>query len=150
LEWLMSVAAAGGSAFVGAATTDTWQGARNGIVRLFGHGGQRRRDAAERWAEQTATVIEQAPENERTAIRDRLAVTWHQRLADLVEEYPELGEELQSWVEQVQAQLPAAQQTWANTFIARGHATQYNAPGGSITVTNQNSLPGPMGPEVHP
>jgi hypothetical protein len=91
LDWLMSVAAAGGSAFVGAAATDAWQGARNGMVRLFGRGGQRRRDAAERWADQTATVIEQAPENERTAIRERLAVTWQQRLADLVEEYPELS-----------------------------------------------------------
>jgi hypothetical protein len=144
LDWLMSVAAAGGSAFVGAAATDAWQSARSGVVRLFDRGGQRRRDAAARWADQTATAIEQAPESERAVIRERLAVTWQQRLTDLVEECPELGRELQSWVRQVQAQLPAAEQTWVNTFIARGHATQYNAPGGSITVTNQHRLPGPM------
>jgi hypothetical protein len=69
-------------------------------------------------------------------------LTWQQRLADLVEEYPEIGEELQAWVQQVQAQLPSAQQTWVNTFLARDHATQYNAPGGSITVTDHRDLPG--------
>jgi hypothetical protein len=128
---------------VGAAATDAWQTARGGVVRLFGRGGQRRHDAAERWADQTVTGIEQASDNERAVIRERLAVTWQQRLADLVEEYPELGEELQSWVLQLQAQLPAAEQTWVNTFIARGHAIQYNAPGGSITITNRPSPSGP-------
>lgn len=144
LEWLTTVAATGGSAFVGAAATDAWQFARSGLVRLFGRGGQHRHDAAERWADQTATALEQVAENERAMIRERLAVKWEQRLADLVEEYPELGEELQSWVRQVQSRLPATEQAWVNTFIARDHATQYNAPGGSITITNQHNLPGSM------
>jgi hypothetical protein len=141
LEWLMQVVATGGSAFVGAAGTDTWQFARSGVVRLFGRGGQRRQDAVGRWADQTAAEIEQAPEAERTLLRERLALTWQQRLGDLVEEYPEVGEEVQAWVRQVQAQLPAAQQTWVNTFVARDHATQYNAPGGSITVTERRDPP---------
>lgn len=141
LDWLLPIVAAGGSAFVGAAATDAWQSARSGAVRLFGRGGQRRQDAAERWADQTAAEIEQAPEAERALLRERLALTWQQRLADLVEEYPEIGEELQAWVQQVQAQLPSAQQTWVNTFLARDHATQYNAPGGSITVTDHRDLP---------
>jgi hypothetical protein len=111
------------------------------MARLFGQGGQRRRDAAVRWADQTATAIEQAPESERAATRERLAVTWQQRLADLVEEYPEAGEDLRSWVRQVQAQLPAAGQTWVNSFVARDNATQYNALGGSITVTIQSPPP---------
>lgn len=141
LEWLSPVVAAGGSAFVGAAATDAWQSARNGVVRLFGRGGQRRQEAVGRWADQTAAEIEQAPEAERALLRERLALTWQQRLADLVEEYPEIGKELQAWVRQVQVQLPPAQQTWVNTFVARDHATQYNAPGGSITVTDHRDLP---------
>lgn len=124
-----------------AAATDAWESARSGMARLFGQGGQRRRDAAVRWADQTATAIEQAPETERAATRERLAVTWQQRLADLVEEYPEAGEDLRSWVRQVQAQLPAAGQTWVNSFVARDNATQYNALGGSITVTIQSPPP---------
>ena len=41
LEWLVQVVATGGSAFVGAAGTEAWQVARNGVVRLFRLGGQR-------------------------------------------------------------------------------------------------------------
>lgn len=107
LDWLLPVVAAGGSAFVGAAGTDAWQSARSGVLRLFGRGGQRRRDAAERWADQTAAEIEQAPDAERTVLRERLALTWQQRLADLAEEYPEIGEELQAWARHVQEQLPS-------------------------------------------
>ena len=142
LEWLVQVVATGGSAFVGAAGTEAWQVARNGVVRLFRLGGQRRQDAAGRWADQTAAEIEEAPEAERAQLRERLALTWQQRLGDLVEEYPEVGEEVRAWARQVQAQLPPAQQTWVNTFVARDHATQYNAPGGSITVTERRDLPG--------
>jgi hypothetical protein len=144
VDWLTSIAVAGGSALVSAAATDAWESARSGMAHLFGRGGQRRRDAAERWADQTATAIEQAPESDLAATRERLALAWQQRLADLIEEYPEFGEDLRSWVQHMQALLPAAEQTWVNTFVARDHATQYNAPGGSITVTNQHRLPDSM------
>jgi hypothetical protein len=138
-EWLLSVAAAGGSAFVGAAASDAWQAARAGVVALFGRGGQRRGELAEQWADQTAAEIEQAPEEQRPQVRERLAPVWQQRLADLVQEYPEVGEELRAWAQRLQAQLPAAQQTWVQTYIARDHSHQYNAPHGSINV---NTYPG--------
>ncbi|GAB3955429.1 hypothetical protein GCM10027614_64670 [Micromonospora vulcania] len=65
-----------------------------------------------------------------------MARVWQQRLADLVEEHPELGEEVRVWAADLRQRLPASESKWVNTFIATDNATQYNAPGGSITVTN--------------
>ncbi|MFC8615537.1 hypothetical protein ACFT9M_03815 [Micromonospora purpureochromogenes] len=142
-EWLLGVAAAGGSAFVGAAATDAWETARAGAVALFGRGGQRRTELVTRWADETAAEIEQTVEEQRLHVRERLAPIWQQRLADLVEEYPEVGEELRVWVQQLQERLPRPQQNWVNTFIARDKSQQYNAPGGSITL---NASPGTARP----
>ncbi len=141
LDWLIPVVSTGGSAFVGAAATDAWESARREVVQLFNRGGARRGEVAERWADQTAMAIEQSSDDERVLVRERLAIKWQQRLGDLLDEYPELADDLRSWVGQVQAQLPTQEQSWLNTFIARDHATQYNAPGGSITVSNELDWP---------
>jgi hypothetical protein len=65
-----------------------------------------------------------------------VAPVWQQRLADLLEEYPDAADELRDWVQRLRADLPEPQQTWVHTYIARDHARQYNAPHGSITITN--------------
>jgi hypothetical protein len=129
----MAVVAAGGSAFVGAVATDAWQSARSGLVRLFAKAG-RREDTAARWTDEMAAELEASPPAERAAVEQRWVWTWQQRLQDLVEEDPQLGDDLRQWTEAVRAHLPAERQSWVNTFIAADHARQYNAPGGSITV----------------
>ena len=133
-EWILSAVAAGGSALVGAVATDAWQTARSGVTRLFGRTDRRRADLAARWADETAAEITAAPAGQREQVRQRWEQTWQQRLADLVEEHPELGEELRTWAVGLCRQLPTAEQGRVNTFIARDHATQYNAPDGTITV----------------
>ncbi|WP_422739685.1 hypothetical protein ACN263_10970 [Micromonospora sp. WMMD729] len=92
---------------------------------------------AQGWADQTAAEITGASTEQQIEVRQRLALLWQQRLADLVEEYPELGDEVRMWAADLRQQLPATGKDWVNTFIAGGNATQYNAPGGSITVTNR-------------
>jgi hypothetical protein len=42
VEWIAASAAAGGTALIGAAATDAWQTARDGVVKLFARGGERR------------------------------------------------------------------------------------------------------------
>jgi hypothetical protein len=134
-EWLMSVVAAGGSAFVGAVATDAWTGARAAMGTMFGRAGSRRQEVAEQLADQTAAEIEAAPADRQVEVRERWATRWQDRLTDLITEYPDLADELRSWVERLRAELPPTQQTWVNTFVARDNAVQYNAPGGTITVT---------------
>jgi hypothetical protein len=138
-DWLVPVVSAAGAALAGASATDAWQSARSGVVRLFGRAGQRQAELAQAWAEETATEIAAASAEERPQLVQQWAETWQRRLAGLIEEYPELADELQKWARDLRAQLPSAQQEWVNTFVARDHATQYNAPGGSITVTNHSS-----------
>jgi hypothetical protein len=144
-EWVLPLAAAGGSALVGAAANEAWQAARSGVVGLFGRAGRRRQELAAGWADDTAAEVERAPEEEREQARERLAPIWATRLADLVEEHPELGDEVRAWVERVRSELPAPQQTWVHTYIARDHAHQYNAPHGTISVTHHHGGDGPAG-----
>jgi hypothetical protein len=132
--WLITLAAGGGSALVGAVATDAWQLARGGLTAVFGRAGARRQELAAGQADETAAQIEAAPEADRAAVQERWARRWQDRLVDFLAEFPEAEDELRAWAASVRAQLPAQQQNWVNLFIARDNATQYNAPGGSITV----------------
>jgi hypothetical protein len=140
-ETLLVVLASGGSALVGAVATDAWQSARGGLVRLFAHAGQRRAETAAHWVDEMASELDRPELADRPEAERQWAQTWQQRLYDLAEEYPEIGDDIQAWARSVRAQLPADKQDRADTFISRDHSQQYNAPGGSITV-HQHSRDG--------
>ncbi|MEU8164913.1 hypothetical protein AB0B97_00230 [Micromonospora sp. NPDC049004] len=140
-DWMMTVASAGGSALAGAVATDVWSAARDGLGKLFGRGGGHRAELARRWADETAVTIEEA--DDRLTAAEREAQTWQQRLADLLEEFPEAVEELREWAELVRKRLPTAQQSFVNTFVARDSSTQYNAPGGSMAIHHHQPGGGP-------
>lgn len=140
-ETLLAVLASGGSVLVNAVATDAWQAARGGLVQLFGRAGPRRAETATRWADEMASELDRPELADRTEAEQRWARTWHQRLSDLAEEYPEVGAEIQAWAQSVRAELPADKQVRADMFISRDHSQQYNAPGGSITV-HQHSRDG--------
>jgi hypothetical protein len=125
VEWVAALAAAGGSALVGAAATDAWQGARDGVLALFGRGGDRRRDVAAARLAADAGEIEAADVGERDEVRARILPGWQTRLADLLEEYPEAREELTAWVRRVRDQLPAEQAVWVQNNTARDHGTVF-------------------------
>jgi hypothetical protein len=109
VEWVAALAAAGGSALIGAAATDAWNSARDGVLALFGRGGDRRREVAAARLDADAAEIEAAGAGERDEVRARVLPGWQTRLADLLEEYPEAREELTAWVQRVLADLQAVQ-----------------------------------------
>ncbi|MFI7492948.1 hypothetical protein ACIBXA_31705 [Micromonospora echinaurantiaca] len=131
-EWAMTVAGVAGSALAGAVATDAWNAARGGLSKLFGRGGERRAELAGRWADETAAAVDVA--DDRSTALEREARTWQQRFSDLLEEFPEAAEDLREWATQVRSELPAAQQSFMNTFLAQHNSTQYNAPGGNMTI----------------
>ncbi|GAA3246753.1 hypothetical protein ACFO1B_49565 [Dactylosporangium siamense] len=133
-EWLVQVAAAGGSAFAGAAATDAWRTARDGVARLFGRGGPARQEAVEELADRTAAEIQNAPADAREQVREQWAQTWQQQLAALLDEYPEIGDELLAWAEQLRAESAAAQGPATMTFSSYDNSTQVNVPNGSVTM----------------
>lgn len=148
-EWILSLAAKGGAALIGAAATDAWQSARSGIVKLFDRTGSKRRKLIEAWLDDDAIALERAEPAERAHLRSELATTWQQRLADLLAEFPELREELEAWADRVGRELPADHQSWVQTSVAgrdayvvqRGNQYFYRAaepPGSGISTT-----PGP-------
>ncbi len=118
VEWIEAAAATGGTALIGAAATDAWQTARDGVVKLFARAGKRRAELVRDRLEQDVVVIAAASPGKRDEARMRLLPKWQVRLADLLEEFPDTREELSAWAEQVRAQLPAAQASWVQTVTA--------------------------------
>jgi hypothetical protein len=130
VEWVAALAAAGGSALIGAAATDAWASARDGVLALFGRGGDRRREVAAARLDADAAEIEAAEVGERDEVRARILPGWQTRLTDLLEEYPEAREELTAWVQQVRDQLPGEQAGWVQNNTARDHGTVFAVQGG--------------------
>ncbi|MEV4927364.1 hypothetical protein [Streptomyces roseoverticillatus] len=133
-EALESLAAAGGSAVVGAAATDAWHTARAGVARLLGRGDDHQERYAIERLDHTATELEQAADGTRQQLRDKLQNRWAGRLEILLEENPEAAHELRELIERVRAELPAAQQSWVQNNTAQAGAIQYITQGGDINV----------------
>jgi hypothetical protein len=143
VEWIAAAAAAGVKALIGAAATDAWQTARDGVVKLFARGGNRRAELVRDHLDRDVAEIEAAGPGERDEVRERLLPTWQVRLADLLEEFPDAREELSAWVEQVRAQLPAVQASWVQNVTASGPgATAQGAMLGNIFNYGDASRPG--------
>jgi hypothetical protein len=117
-DWIAVAASAGGKALIGAAASDAWQTARDGMVKLFARGGKRRAEVVRDHLDRDVAVIEAADPGERDEVRAQLLPGWQVRLADLLEEFPEVREDLRAWVEQVSAQLPVAQTSWVQNVTA--------------------------------
>lgn len=148
VEWIAAAAAAGGTALIGAAATDAWQTAREGVVKLFARGGKRRAELVRDRLDRDVAVIEAAGPGERDEVRAQLLPEWQMRLADLLEEFPDARDELRAWAEQVRAQLPAAQASWVQNNTAREHGTVFAVQHGSQSVYQGPAAAGPGPGEV--
>jgi hypothetical protein len=129
---LAELAGAGGTALVGAMATDAWQVARSGVARLFGRGGPARQVGIEAQLDSNAVLVAQAEDPE--AVRQSLVAVWRLELEGLLRRYPEAEAELRALVRQVREALPAPQQTWVQTNIARDQAVQNIVQHGTLHV----------------
>jgi hypothetical protein len=139
LEELAALAAAGGSALVGAMATDAWQATRSRVARLFGRGGPHRQVSIAAQLDDNAALVAQAEDPDE--VRQRLAPVWRLQLEALLRQHPNAEDELRALVAQIQEALPAPQQTWVQTNIARDHATQYNVQHGSLHIHPEDAGP---------
>ncbi|HEU0087214.1 MAG TPA: hypothetical protein VFQ77_06150 [Pseudonocardiaceae bacterium] len=144
-EALAALAGAGGTALVGAMATDAWQATRSGVARLFGRGGPARQKAIEAQLDSNATLVAQAEDPDE--VRQSLAAVWRLELAALLRQHPDAEDELRALVAQIHEELPAPQQTWVQTNIARDQATQYNVQHGNLHVHPGGTGPGGTGAE---
>ncbi len=122
---LMVVATLAGQTIVTAAVTDAWETFRGKIARLLGRGDADRTKLAEQRLDQThAQLNAHGADSDRTRA---LAERWTGRLADLLEENPEMEADLRALIQEIQAQLPSA------AASASGHGL---AVGGNMTITS--------------
>jgi hypothetical protein len=112
--------------------TDAWQVTRSGVARLFGRGSSARQTAIEVQLDDNAALVAQARNPEE--VRQSLVPVWRLQLEALLSEHPEVVEELRALVAQVRKALPAAQQSWVQTNIARDQANQNIVQHGTLHV----------------
>jgi hypothetical protein len=92
-ETLAALAAAGGTAVVGAVATDAWQATRAGVAWLLGRGDPDRTDAVEQQLERTrVSVVDGSGDVE------KLRAAWTGRLEDLLIERPEAAGQLRELI----------------------------------------------------
>jgi hypothetical protein len=137
---LEALAVAGAAALVGAMATDAWQAARVEFAKLFGRGDRQKQELADRRLDQAAAQVTQADHDNQDRIRGELLAAWQVRLQDLLDEHPDLEEELRTLTAQVQAQLPATQQTWVQHNLSRDHSTIYGVQAGDQHI-HYHSMP---------
>ncbi|MCP2314146.1 hypothetical protein [Kitasatospora paracochleata] len=131
---LLELAAAGGTAIVSAAATDFWQSTKGSVARLFGRGDDRDEQRVSVQLERIPLELDQVSGPQQERIRTALQGRWTEKLAELLEENPELEDDLRALVEAVRAAVPIPQQSYVQTNNAYGSATQNITQTGDIVV----------------
>ena len=90
---------------VAAAVTDTFEGVRDRIARLFGR--DKPDPATERRLEATRAELSKVTGTDASSVEVAQQVQWRVRFSDLCETYPEAAEELTQLVAELRTQLPA-------------------------------------------
>lgn len=131
LEEILALAAAGGTALVGAMATDAWESARSGVARLLGRDDQRQSEVIKAQLDEDAALVRGAGEDG-DQVRGELAPVWGRRLAALLQDNPGAADELRILVKGVRSQVPPQQQAWIQHVTATlgGTAFGQQGPGG--------------------
>ena len=120
---LVTLAAAGGAAVVGAMATDAWRATRDGVARLFGRRGKKERDAVLAELERDADRLADADGNDHETLQRELIERWRDRLSELLGAEPEAADELKELL---------AQPTFVQQIVARGNGRAFGVQGGDL------------------
>jgi len=131
---LMALATVAGNTVVTAAVTDAWEAARKGFARLLGRGDPDRTKAVEQRLEDTRERLTEATGADLERTRAALEAQWVTRLADLLEDDPDVEADLRTVVQQIQAQLPAGMVSAADHAVAAGRDVNISAASGGVAA----------------
>jgi hypothetical protein len=133
-ESLAALAALAGNTVVAAATTDAWEAARRGFARLLGRGDPDRTKMAEQRLAEAREQLTGAEGKDLERARAALAERWAGRLADLLEEHPDVQADLRALVREIQAQLPTGAVSAADHAVAAGRDVTISATSGAVAA----------------
>lgn len=139
---LEALAAVGGTAVVGAMATDAWHEVRDSVAQMFSRQGDQRRAAIEAQMDSNAVLVEGASDPDQA--RQGLMPLWQMELARLLEQHPAAEPELEELIAFARDALPAGQQRWVQTNIARDNSRLFAAQGGTI-IYHESPSPDPGG-----
>jgi hypothetical protein len=148
-ETLMALAQLAGLTVVAAAVTDGWETARRGTARLFNRGDAKKEELAVQRLEETREQLAGLEGSELEQASATLAAQWTTRLADLLEENPEVEPELRALVDEIRAALPERAVSAIDHSIAAGRDVKISADRGAFAagiVHGNVTPPGPTGP----
>ncbi|MFE5191924.1 hypothetical protein [Streptomyces sp. NPDC056628] len=130
---LTALAMTGATTVVAAMSTSAWEAVRARIAALFHQGGDSQ-STVEAQLDRSAARVTSA--GECAEARDGETTRWCNDLLDLLRERPEVAGDIQALIDEVQPQLPSAQQQWIQHVTARdgGMAVGAQGPGSSIHV----------------
>lgn len=123
---LQELVVAGGSAVVGAMATESWTAAREGVMRLFRHRGEKELAAVEAQLDRNAALVTESADAER--VRQGLTGLWTLEFERLLDEHPEAADELRALIERIGARGGVRIQT----NIARDHGSVFASLGGNV------------------
>jgi hypothetical protein len=129
--WVEALAQTGAATLVAAIATDTWAGARAGLVRVFERGGHEPSAELVRRLDEAQAQLDAALPQNRDQVRAQVLPRWQGRLADLLADHPEAAADLQAWAAAVRDQLPAERSTWVQNNSPSDNATVYAVQGGN-------------------
>ncbi|WP_404816135.1 hypothetical protein [Streptomyces thermolineatus] len=138
----MSVLAmAGATTIVAAMATSAWDVTRSRAAELFRRRGADEPATVGAQLDGDASLVVDDPDPQ--AAREDLVRPWARRLAALLHDHPEAGEDLRLLVEDAAADLPPGAQNWVQHVTAHAGGTAFGAQGpGSSVHVHLPSAPG--------
>jgi hypothetical protein len=137
-EALAALAAAGGTALVNAMVTDGWESVRKRFARLLGRGDSTGTAAADARLEKSRRMLTGLSSADLAKAQVEQAVAWRTRLSDLLEDHPEVEDNLRNLVADVQAEIVGSSGSVRQQVTGfdqaqqavQGHGVQHNVFGG--------------------
>jgi hypothetical protein len=121
---------------VAAAAGNAWEAARRGFARIMGRGNSTRTELAEHRLDETRQQLRDGSERQ-----DALITTWRTRLADLLEEDPDIADDLRALLGDLSADISAT-----GHGVAAGRDVNVTASGGGVAAA---VIHGNVTPTIH-
>ncbi|MBQ0867094.1 MULTISPECIES: hypothetical protein [Streptomyces] len=137
IDSMAALAAAASTALVGAMATDTWQAARDGLLRVVGRGPEDEPAGLAAQLDEEAALVSAA--QDAASARQNLLPAWQLRLEHFLRTRPEAADDLHELTRRLTDALPDTQQNWVQHVTARDHGQAFGVQGGNVIIHQESA-----------